>query len=481
MLVCKSCGVTLPEGASFCPNCGLQLTAKNMSEPPIPLAPTENAHTGGNTSTALLLSEPEKQTRGKWRLSPAHLLLMLPVLILVGFVTLIIVALNAEPPTDATDPVELFHEGLVPVLVGDGNSEPLWGYMDRDGNQVIEGKFDQVQLFDNSGFAAVCQLGKWGFINKSGEFVIPAVYEDAKNFGEHDYAPVKANGSWGYIDSTGAFVINPQFDGAEQFAENGLAMVEIGDKYGYINSKGIYVIPPQFDDAKSFGRSGYAAIFAFGKWGMINENGQYVINPQFDALYPFTENGLALVEKDGTYGFINRTGVYVVLPVYEDAASFGKNGLALVKQNGRYGYINAEGTFVIDAKYDLALPFSDQTGLAAVCPNEKQGLWNYIDGHGNVILSATYTAAGTFCNGFAAVRDESGLYYIDRAGEEVFRPREGCLAVTDFTEDGYAILWYLDEKGREFCEIVNKKGETVGSAQLSMVHFSPTAVLLQAK
>ena len=227
MLICNSCGVTLPEGASFCPNCGLQLTAENISEPPKPLPPTGNADMAVTPETALLLSEQTAPQRGKWHFHPAHLLLALPALLLLGFVVLIVVALNASPAVDKQEPNELFHEGLVPVLVGDGSSEPLWGYMDSEGNQVIEGKFDQVLLFHSNGLAAVCQLGKWGFVNKSGEFVIPAVYEDAKSFGECDYAPVKASGSWGYINEDGVFVVNPQFDSAEQFAENGLAMVQI--------------------------------------------------------------------------------------------------------------------------------------------------------------------------------------------------------------------------------------------------------------
>lgn len=481
MLVCKSCGVNLPGGASFCPNCGIRLTDENIGEAPNPLAPTESTDVLPQDDTALLLSAPEEHSKEKWRLRPAHLLLTLPVLILAGFVVLIVLALNADPATDVQESTALFHEGLVPVLVGDGTSEPLWGYMDRQGNQVIEGKFDQVRLFDASGFAAVCQLGKWGFINKSGEFVIPAVYEEAKNFGDCDYAPVKANGSWGYIDQRGAFVINPQFDGAEQFAENGLAMVEIGEKYGYINSKGIYVIPPQYDGAKSFGRSGYAAVFAFGKWGMIDEDGRYVINPQFDTLYSFTENGLALVEKEGSYGYINRTGVYVIAPMFEEASSFGKNGLALVKQKGKYGYINETGDVVIPAKYDLALSFSDETGLAAVCSSVKEGAWCYIDGNGNEVLDDLYTAAGTFCSGLAAVRDEDGICYIDRTGAEVFRPEKGCLSATDFTEDGYAVLWYQDEKGNEFCKIVNKKGEILGETRLSRVHVSFDTEPISAK
>lgn len=475
MYVCQACGINLPDGASFCPNCGVKLDPSNMGEAPKPLPPSDTPVVAPDPV------EPEPaapRKRPRFRLCAAHFLFMIPVLILVGFVGLIIVALTTEPVTEINPPVELFHEGLVPVQTGDGNAEPLWGYIDRNGQQVIDAKFDAVSNFGSNGLAAVCYLGKWGYIDKSGEFVVPAIYEEARNFGKNNYAPVKANGSWGYIDKSGALVINPQFDSAETFAENGLALVGIGDKYGYINRKGVYVIPPQYDDAESFGLNGHAAINAFGKWGLIDKNGEYVVNPQFDAIHPFASNGLSLVEKDGMFGYINRMGIYVMQPVFEEASSFGENGLALVKINGKYGYINEKCEFVIEAKYDKALPFSPDNGLAAVCPDQTVGTWGYINYNGAYVIRPAYTVAGSFNSGMAAVEDEKGVLYINEKGEEVFRPDENCLFITHFSKDGYAILAYLSENGENVFTIINKKGEPITKNRFPMVSYEVLASLL---
>ena len=241
------------------------------------------------------------------------------------------------------------------------------------------------------------------------------------------------------------------------------------------------MIPPQFEAAESFGVNGYAAINAFGKWGLIDKDGEYVINPQFDTLYPFATNGLALVEQDGKYGYIKRSGVYAIQPVFEEAESFGENGLALVKKDGKYGYINEACDFVVEAKFDRALPFSTDTGIAAVCPDINIGQWGYIDYFGEYVILPQFASAGTFQSGLAAVEDEKGLLYIDKNGKEAFRPDENCLFVTHFSKDGYAILAYLDEKGESVFTIINKRGEPITENRFPMVSYEVFAKLLFAQ
>lgn len=475
MYVCQSCGVNLPKDASFCPNCGVQLSENNVGEAPVPLEPT------GKPVVAVEPYPEEKPKKRKWRPNIAYFLFMFPALVVVAFLVLVIVALSTDPVSEVNVRVEMFQEGLLPVQMGDGNSEPLWGYIDQNGSVVIKPQFTEVSEFGENGMAAVCTLGKWGYVNRNGQFVIEPVYEDARGFGERGFAPVKINGVWGYIDEAGSFVINPQFDSAEPFTKNGLALVEIGGRYGYIDRNGVYVIPPQYEDARSFGLNGQAAIFAFGKWGMINKKGEYVFNPQFDALYPFANNGLALVEQDGAYGYIDRSGMYVIRPVFEEATSFDDNGLALVKQNGKYGYINGECHFVIEAGFDLATPFSADSGLAAVCKDAEKGLWGYIGYDGRFALEPVYLSAGAFRCGVAVVQDGEGIAYIDKSGEEVFRPDADCLSATCFTEDGYAVLVYQDERGSECYEIVNTKGEPLGKMRYSMLYFDASKERIAAK
>lgn len=52
-----------------------------------------------------------------------------------------------------------------------------WGFADKEGNIVVEAKYDKVTEFNEYGFAAVKKDGKWGAISREGKEVIDPSYE----------------------------------------------------------------------------------------------------------------------------------------------------------------------------------------------------------------------------------------------------------------------------------------------------------------
>lgn len=52
-----------------------------------------------------------------------------------------------------------------------------WGFADKEGNIVVEAKYDKVTEFNEYGFAAVKEDGKWGSISREGKSVIEPIYE----------------------------------------------------------------------------------------------------------------------------------------------------------------------------------------------------------------------------------------------------------------------------------------------------------------
>ena len=158
MLFCRTCGVKLPEEASYCPNCGMELNEENIGDmPEIPQSLGKHAY----------VTEYSPSCK-KWRLSAAHFLFMIPLLIIVGFIGMVVTALVADPAVPARPEVELFCEGLTPVMVDNGTDQPLWGYINGSGERVIEARFDEVSDFGENGYAAVCYAGHWGFIDRKG-------------------------------------------------------------------------------------------------------------------------------------------------------------------------------------------------------------------------------------------------------------------------------------------------------------------------
>ena len=52
-----------------------------------------------------------------------------------------------------------------------------WGFVDNNGNKIVDYKYDKVTEFNEYGFAAIKQGEKWGAINDKGEEVIAPTYE----------------------------------------------------------------------------------------------------------------------------------------------------------------------------------------------------------------------------------------------------------------------------------------------------------------
>lgn len=84
--------------------------------------------------------------------------------------------------------VDTFITGEPAAVRIDGN----WGYVDIDGNIVIEPKYKGAKSFSN-GYAAYCMYGEWGFINGEDKVVIDsseAGFSDAFYFNELGYAHI---------------------------------------------------------------------------------------------------------------------------------------------------------------------------------------------------------------------------------------------------------------------------------------------------
>ena len=78
------------------------------------------------------------------------------------------------------DNAKCFSEEVLPVCLNHtdekGKRKELWGFCDRNGNEVIPCEYDDVLPFSD-GYAAVCYRGKWGFIDHKNRVMIPFQYD----------------------------------------------------------------------------------------------------------------------------------------------------------------------------------------------------------------------------------------------------------------------------------------------------------------
>lgn len=307
-----------------------------------------------------------------------------------------------------------FSEGLAPVKE---NSKGNWGFIDTQGNLVIDYQFSSVYDF-REGLACVQSSDSdlWGYIDTTGNVVIPMEYDHVVYFSD-GIAHVVKNGTGYIIDKTGAVLAETEFESSGECSE-GLINVKKDDKWGYIDEQGNLIIDCQYDVSGHFSE-GLAWVCKDDRSGYIDDQGNVVIDFIYDADYnnssEFT-NGYAVVEKDGKYGMIDKQGNTVIDFTYDHLDKYTEDGLICAKKDGLYGYIDINGNTVIDFQYDDAYDFCD--GLAFAELDNKYG---FIDTAGNVVLDFIYDMNWTpteyrFVDGITPVILNDQGCYIDING-----------------------------------------------------------------
>lgn len=69
-----------------------------------------------------------------------------------------------------------------------------------------------IEIFPNNVLFAKQENGKWGFIDKNGNIVVECKYEQVTEFNNYGFAGVKLDGKWGCIDETGKLVLEPKYE-----------------------------------------------------------------------------------------------------------------------------------------------------------------------------------------------------------------------------------------------------------------------------
>ena len=197
-------------------------------------------------------------------------------------------------------------------------------YIDTNGNKIESTSlpedmdFVEENTFSN-GRALVRDDELYGFIDKDGNTVIELKYSEARSFSDN-LAAVRISDKWGFISDDGAVSISPQFISVGDFG-NGLAPArKATNQFGFINKNGELVIEEQFDDVGIFTEE-RAPVMINDRWTFIDKTGQLITSSTFDEVESFF-NGLARItiyvpigeEIEEHYGYINKSGEYVWYP-----------------------------------------------------------------------------------------------------------------------------------------------------------------------
>lgn len=327
------------------------------------------------------------------------------------------------------------NKSTAPALFPYCDSNLRFGFIDKDGNVVIEPRFQCVgygptdeeysrKFVDNAvrfeetisasvfseGRCAVKLDGKWGYINVEGELVVPADYDEAYAFSE-GMAVVGKNDTFEYIELDGKRAILQLFSKAHGFSEGLAAVAILGTtKLGYIDKSGQFVIEQKYLQAGKFHEGIAGVCETSGDWISIDKDGKMAFTA---AVIPYDGYGEGLF-RTWDSRFIDRRGKerFKQASSIESYRPFS-NGLVVIKKGGEYGYMDKSGKVAIEPVFEMADDFSE--GLAAV---KIHGKWGYIDKTGDIVISPEFRNAHPFVNGLAFVNNVVLSDRDNRQGEQ---------------------------------------------------------------
>ncbi|MBU5439714.1 WG repeat-containing protein [Tissierella sp. MSJ-40] len=239
-------------------------------------------------------------------------------------------------------------DGLFLVAKQIDKNNVKMGFIDENGKEVIEPKYDRVWDFYNDKALVQEGEGKYKIIDKSGKTI--------KEFSYSYMAPDEKNETYLFKD------------------ENQL--------YGYLNRDGEILVEPKFESATVF-EDGYANVLKKTEnnilWGAINEKGEYIVEPEYTNLINLGKGffGISQVEDGSTtvkYAIINPKGETITGFDYYNVG--GREGLI---KNDIISVYDGEKTYALNLKGEKVNEVPEIVGRGEVAFNGKVTR-AYIDG-----------------------------------------------------------------------------------------------------
>ncbi len=307
-----------------------------------------------------------------------------------------------------------FHEGLARVQ----NPETeKWGYIDKQGNEVIPCQFEDAYDF-SEGLAATKKLSGWGYIDKDDKIVIGHNFKYVRNFSE-GLAAVKdeRSSNWYYIDKCNMVKSQGDFEHVYDYHDGRAVVYEKDGTAALADINGEYECT--FDYVSNF-EDGVSVIRQSTKFMTVDKDlvvQKALVDSGLSQLSDYISCGMFRVSAKPGVGYLDKNLELKIPAMYRSGrdfsdnmavVSFGGDTISIIDKNGK------NITFSKKYQYSQIKDFSE--GLAAV-KNAKTGLWGYINKQGKEVIPCQYEEADNFSEGLAGVLDvNERLCYINKRG-----------------------------------------------------------------
>lgn len=186
-------------------------------------------------------------------------------------------------------------------------------YMTDESGEIIGAKCDSILWGFSNGLCAVKMNEKWGYINPQGNLVIDTIYNYARSFSKEGLARVRKGHEYMFIDKQGHSVLFTDSI-LTGFSKNRAAVIINGEKC-LIDKLGNIVCKLECDDQNGiypFADDNLATIIQNGKAAKIDTLGNIVLSTQYVYIDEFKGDAAVAYKNYYECGLIDRNGNEIV-------------------------------------------------------------------------------------------------------------------------------------------------------------------------
>lgn len=268
--------------------------------------------------------------------------------------------------------IGMYQEGRALFSQVDPQGVSRYGYLDRDGNEVIPATYENGTDFNEGRAVVQAKKNEFVLIGRNGERLQTYPYANVGPLGDGLMAFQETeNGPYGYVDEKGNVVIPPRFLNAQAF-QKGRAVVNAApdyttNQYGLIDKKGAFIIPAQFNDIEWL-NEGRVAVgkardpqqsFRGSRYAIADTDGKFLTEFLYNEVMEY-HDGKASANDDQHTFFLDKSGqIDKSFPMLKGSGTLTQED-ELVKAliNQRVSYYTKSGKPVW--RQNTVIPLSDQ-------------------------------------------------------------------------------------------------------------------------
>ena len=310
----------------------------------------------------------------------------------------------------------------------------LWGYLNGNGNEVINCQFEAAGQFTPKG-ALVSFHGDRGLIGINGQWRIRP-------------RPNQPNLTWG----NGPFLLMPS--GFQTHLVTPQELVK------YTSDHQLSPHP-----------LGYLETTRYQQYGLRNHYGQQLAATEMDALHYDSLTGQCELIRNGLAALINSQGKTIVpfADGYERILP-ARQGMIGIKKGGKYGFIDPQRRLIIAYRYDSVGLYS-----AGRAPIQIRGKWGLIDQKERIIIQPLYDEVLVLPSGVIRVRQGNRYGVITPEGE-ISTP----VAYGQILPAGDNQLMYIGKQNGKYC-LINAAGYEVFKPRYQHIQTAGTLYIVRWK